>query len=161
MDLVDLTVGRRIAIALAVTLAATSWLALASHEPRPRVVVTETETTILDAVEFAPGTTALRTTSRATLDAVAATLRANPGIELVEVQAHMAGSGDAAADQALSDQRAATVRAYLVDAGVEPARLAAQGYGDTQPIDRAAPAKNERVSFLILKRSPDAGAAPE
>jgi outer membrane protein OmpA-like peptidoglycan-associated protein len=45
---------------------------------------------------------------------------------------------------------------YLVDKGVEQSRLTAQGYGETQPLDRAhtpeAWAKNERIAFLILKR---------
>jgi outer membrane protein OmpA-like peptidoglycan-associated protein len=75
------------------------------------------------------------------------------GGELVEVQSHTRADGNAAANLTLSEQRAAVVVSYLVDAGVAAPRLAAQGYGDTQPIDRAAPAKNERMSFLILKRS--------
>lgn len=141
---------------LALALAATSWRAL-TVEPseHARVVVTDTETTILDVVEFAPGTATLRTTSRPTLDAVAQTLRGNPSIELVEVQSHTSGIGDGATNKRLSDQRAAVVMKYLVDAGTAPSRLVAQGYGDTQPIDPAAPAKNERVSFLILQRAPD------
>jgi outer membrane protein OmpA-like peptidoglycan-associated protein len=70
----------------------------------------------------------------------------------IEVQGHTRGTGDEMANLELSDRRAA---AYLIDAGVAPARLVAQGYGDTQPIDRLAPAKNERISFVILKRSTD------
>ena len=56
-------------------------------------------------------------------------------------------------------QRAHSVLKYLVDKGVEEKRLTAQGYGETQPIDRrhneAAWAKNRRVAFLILKRAAD------
>jgi outer membrane protein OmpA-like peptidoglycan-associated protein len=156
MDLLDLAVGRSTAIALAFALAVTSWLALSTERAEQgRVVVTETETTILDVVEFAPGTAELRPTSRPTLDAVAATLQGNPSIELIEVQSHTSGIGDGVANQALSERRAAVVTKYLVDAGVDPSRLAPQGYGDTQPIDRTAPEKNERVSFLILRRSTD------
>ncbi len=155
MYLLDVAGGRGTALVLALALA-TSWLALpASPEPRGRVVVTDTETTILDVVEFAPGTATLRPTSRPTLDAVAATMIGNPNITLIEVQSHTQGTGDAAAHLALSDHRAQMIVTYLVDAGVSPSRLAAQGYGDTQPIDRAAPAKNERVSFMILLRSTD------
>lgn len=119
------------------------------------VTETETETTILDVVEFVPGTATLRPTSRPTLDAVAATLLGNPSIELTEVQSHTRGIGDHATNRTLSEHRAAVVVAYLVEAGLPSSRLVAQGYGDTQPIDRAAPGKNERVSFLILKRSTD------
>ena len=158
MHLLDLATGRGTTFALAVMLAITSWHAVPEPEPGGRVVVTDTETTILDVVEFVPGTATLRPSSSPILDAVAATLLGNPSIEVVEVQSHTSGLGDAAANQALSDQRAAVVVKYLVDAGVSPSRLVAQGYGDTQPIDRAVPAKNERMSFLILKRSTDVNA---
>lgn len=159
MQLLDAGVGRGTVLAGALALALTSWLALpAHHAEHPRVVVTDTETTILDVVEFAPGTATLRARSLPTLDAVAETLRGNPSIEKVEVQSHTSGIGDHGANQQLSDQRAAAVVKYLVAAGVEPSRLVAQGYGDTQPIDgsgdRTAPAKNERVAFLILQRAP-------
>jgi outer membrane protein OmpA-like peptidoglycan-associated protein len=154
MHLLDVAVARRTALALGLALAVTCWVAL-STEHEGRVVVTDTETTILDVVEFAPNTSTLRPTSGATLDAVAQTLLGNPSIQLVEVQSHTSGIGSAAANQALSEQRAAVVVQYLVDAGVDPTRLVAQGYGDTQPLDRAVAAKNERVAFLILKRSTD------
>jgi len=154
MDLLDVAMGRR--TAFVIVLAIASWLAFpAGHERRGRVVVTDSETTILDVVRFAPGTATLCTRSRPTLDAVADTLRGNPSIELVEVQSHTSGLGDGTANQALSEQRAAAIVKYLVDAGVEPSRLVAKGYGDTEPIDRASPAKNERVSFVILRRTPD------
>jgi outer membrane protein OmpA-like peptidoglycan-associated protein len=154
MDLLAVAPARATTFALA--LAFTFCLALSpEHAESGRVVVTESETTILDVVEFAPGTATLRPASNPTLDAVADTLRGNPSIQLVEVQSHTSGIGDRAANQALTDQRAAVIVKYLVDAGVEPSRLVAQGYGDTQPIDRAPPEKNERVSFLILKRATD------
>jgi outer membrane protein OmpA-like peptidoglycan-associated protein len=150
MNLLDLAVGRSTVLVFALALG--SLVFLRPEAPRGRVVVTETETTILDVVEFAPGTATLRAKSRPTLDAVADTLRGNPSIELVEVQSHTSGVGDGDANLALSEQRAGAVMAYLVAAGVAPTRLTAQGYGDTQPIARDAPVKNERIAFLILKR---------
>jgi OmpA-OmpF porin, OOP family len=153
MYLLDVVLGRGTPLVLALLIG--SWLA-APAPHRARVVVTDAETTILDVVEFEPGTASLRPTSLPTLDAVAATLRGNPSIELVEVQSHTRGVDDSTANLALSEQRAAVIVTYLVDAGVPRSRLVAEGYGDTQPIDRAMPAKNERVSFLILERSPDA-----
>jgi outer membrane protein OmpA-like peptidoglycan-associated protein len=148
--------ARTTALVLALALGFTSWLAVpADHAERRRVVVTETETTILDVVKFVPGTATLCDSSKATLDAVAQTLRGNPSIQLVEVQSHTSGVGDRAANQTLSSRRAAVVVKYLEAAGIEPSRLVAEGYGDTQPIDGDAPAKNERVAFLILKRATD------
>ena len=155
MQLLDAASARG-SVVLALALALASGVALlAEPAPRGRVIVTDTETEILDVVEFAPGTATLRPRSLPTLDAVAATLCGNPSIELVEVQSHTGGVGDETANQALTEQRAAAVVAYLVAAGVEPARLSPQGYGDTQPLARGEPAKNERVAFLIFKRSPD------
>ncbi|MEO8554501.1 MAG: OmpA family protein [Kofleriaceae bacterium] len=153
MNLLDLAVGRGTAIVMALALGSLILRPAEAPPERGRVVVTDTETTILDVVDFAPGTATLRGTSPATLDAVADTMRGNPSIELIEVQSHIRDRGDGPAALELSQQRADAVVAYLVTAGIEPARLTAQGYGDTQPIDRATPAKNERVAFLILKRA--------
>jgi outer membrane protein OmpA-like peptidoglycan-associated protein len=154
MNVFDVGLGRGTAIVLA--LAIGSGLVLFTESPpRGRVVVTDTETEILDVVEFAPGTDTLRPTSSRTLAAVAATLRGNPSIELVEVQSHTSGVGDDTANLTLSERRAAVIVRYLVDAGIDSSRLIPQGCGDTQPIDRATPAKNERVAFLILRRSTD------
>lgn len=153
MHLLDLALGRGTPLVLALLVG--SWLALPTHSPdRGRVVVTESETTILDVVEFDPGTATLRPTSQPILDAVAATLLGNPSIQLVEVQSHTSRLGDHDVSFSLSNQRAQAVVAYLVDAGVPASRLVARGYGDTQPIDPAIPANNERVSFLILARQP-------
>jgi outer membrane protein OmpA-like peptidoglycan-associated protein len=151
---IEVRFGRYLALALA--LATVSAIAVVvTDSARGRVVVTDTQTEILDVVEFAPGTATLRTTSLATLDAVAATLLGNPSIELIEVQSHTRGVGDAAANLTLTEERAAAVVAYIVSAGVDASRVVPEGYGDTQPIDHAASAKNERVSFLILQRSSD------
>jgi outer membrane protein OmpA-like peptidoglycan-associated protein len=154
MHLLERTVSRRTVVAFALALGSLLLVSAESPRERGRVVVTETETTILDVVEFAPGTATLRGTSSATLDAVAETLRGNPSIEMVEVQSHMRSAATDAADLELSQRRADVVVSYLVAAGVEPARLTAQGYGDTQPLDAkaATAAKNERIAFLILKR---------
>jgi outer membrane protein OmpA-like peptidoglycan-associated protein len=150
MNLLDLAIGRGTALLIALALGSLIFLSPDAPTHRGRVVVTDTETTLLDVVEFAPGTATLRASSRPTLDAVADTLRGNPSIELLEVQSHTRDN-----NLALSEQRAAVVVAYLVAAGVESTRLDAEGYGDTQPIDRAVPAKNERISFLIMKRTGD------
>lgn len=155
MNLLDLAVGRGTALAFALALGSLVVLRPEAPPERGHVVVTDTETTILDVVEFAPGTATLRASSRPTLDAVADTLRGNPSIELLEVQSHTGGVGDGDANLALSEQRAGEVMAYLVAAGVEPTRLVAQGYGDSQPIARDAPVKNERIAFLILRRAGD------
>jgi OmpA-OmpF porin, OOP family len=126
---------------------------------RGRVVVTDTSIEILDMVYFEYNKAVIKPESYPILDAVAATLQGNPSIQLVEIQGHTDERGDDAYNLDLSDRRAHSVRQYLIDKGVDEKRLTAQGYGETQPLDRAhnekAWAKNRRVAFLILKRATD------
>jgi OmpA-OmpF porin, OOP family len=126
---------------------------------RGRVVVTDTSIEILDVIYFEYDKAVILPKSFPILDAVAATLQGNPSIQLVEIQGHTDERGDDAYNLDLSDRRAKAVMKYLVDKGVDSKRLTAQGYGETQPLDRrhneAAWAKNRRVAFLILKRATD------
>jgi OOP family OmpA-OmpF porin len=126
---------------------------------RGRVIVTDTSIEILDMVYFEFDKAIIKSQSYPILDAVAATLQGNPSIQLVEVQGHTDERGDDAYNLDLSDRRAHAVKDYLVGKGVDEKRLTAQGYGETQPLDRnhneAAWAKKRRVAFLILKRSTD------
>jgi outer membrane protein OmpA-like peptidoglycan-associated protein len=126
---------------------------------RGRVVVTDTSIEILDMVYFEYDKAIIKKESYPILDAVAATMQGNPSIQLIEIQGHTDERGDDAYNLDLSDRRAHSVREYLIGKGVDEKRLTAQGYGETQPLDRshneAAWAKNRRVAFLILKRATD------
>ena len=55
----------------------------------------------------------------------------------------------------LTQARAESVVAYLVEKGVAPARLVARGYGETRPLalghDDEAWSKNRRVEFVIVR----------
>ena len=83
-------------------------------------------------------------------------LSANPKIT-IEVQGHTDNVGQAAYNQKLSQQRADSVKAYLVRKGVEGSRLVAKGYGMTQPLvpNTTAPnrALNRRVQFIRTEGS--------
>ena len=56
----------------------------------------------------------------------------------------------------LSQERAESVQAFLVDLGIEHERLTAEGYGPRFPIEsnttEEGRAANRRVDFLILVR---------
>ncbi len=121
-----------------------------------RTVVVDTSIEILDRVTFVNDTATLTSRSFPILDAIAATLSGNPNILVVEVQGHTDERGDAKHNLELSQQRAEVVRNYIIAQHIDPARLVAQGYGGTQPVDRghnaAAWDKNQRMAFLILKR---------
>jgi outer membrane protein OmpA-like peptidoglycan-associated protein len=124
---------------------------------RGRVTVTETSIEIIEVIYFDINKDTIKSVSFPILDEVAATMQGNPSIQLIEVQGHTDDQGDDAYNLDLSDRRAKSVVKYLVDKGVDPKRLTAHGYGETQPLDRrrnaAARDKNRRVAFLIVKRS--------
>ena len=128
---------------------------------RGRVILTGTKIEILDKVFFEYNKAIIKSESFPILDAVAATLEGNPDIQLIEVQGHTDERGNDAYNLDLSTKRAAAVKQYLIDKGIDKDRLESQGYGETQPLDNrhneAAWAKNRRVEFLIIKRSNDAG----
>jgi OmpA-OmpF porin, OOP family len=124
---------------------------------RGRVVVTDTNIEILDKIYFEYDKAVIKSESFPILDAVAATLEGNPDILLVEIQGHTDERGPDAYNKRLSNDRAAAVKTYLVDKGVDASRLESHGYGEEQPLDprsnEEAWAKNRRVEFLILKRA--------
>jgi outer membrane protein OmpA-like peptidoglycan-associated protein len=91
--------------------------------------------------------------SEAALLAVAKTLRGQPDVRCVEIQGHTDARGDAGYNLRLSLARAEAVRAWLVQAGVEPHRLTTRGFGGKSALGSndtdAGRAANRRVQFLI------------
>ena len=126
---------------------------------RGRVVVTDGKLEILDKIYFEYNKATIKSQSFPILDAIVATLEGNPGIALIEIQGHTDERGSDSYNLELSDKRAASVRTYVTDHGIDASRLQSQGYGETQPLEaksnEAAWAKNRRVEFLILKRIGD------
>ena len=71
----------------------------------------------------------------------------------LEIQGHTDNVGKPANNMILSDKRAASVKAYLVKKGIDPARLKSHGYGDSKPVQpnktAAGRAKNRRTEFNL------------
>lgn len=71
----------------------------------------------------------------------------------ITVEGHTDSDGDPAANQALSDSRAAAVVDYLKAAGIDGARLTAIGYGETRPVapNETPEGKqmNRRIDFRV------------
>jgi outer membrane protein OmpA-like peptidoglycan-associated protein len=67
----------------------------------------------------------------------------------LSIEGHTDNVGKDDYNQTLSEQRANSVRAYLLSKGIDESRLIAQGFGETQPIadnkTAAGKAKNRRV----------------
>ena len=89
---------------------------------------------------------------QATLDDVAQTLNEYPATA-VDIIGHASSDGDDASNQVLSEQRARSVRTYLVSTGMEQVRINAIGMGETKPVaDNATAAgrsANRRVEILL------------
>jgi outer membrane protein OmpA-like peptidoglycan-associated protein len=122
--------------------------------PAPaRVVVTREKLELKDKVFFDTGKATIKPVSYSLLDEVAAALKSHDEVKRVEVGGHTDSLGDAALNKSLSQQRAAAVRAYLLEKGVEPSRLEAKGYGEEKPIEPNTTPKgreaNRRVEFSI------------
>lgn len=68
------------------------------------------------------------------------------------IEGHTDARGNAAANLRLSQQRAESVREFLIALGVPPSRLSAVGKGSTEPLDPARPeaAENRRVRVVPL-----------
>lgn len=75
----------------------------------------------------------LKDESKATLDQLVAAAKAEPAWKL-EIQGHTDSTGAADHNQQLSEKRAASVKAYLVKAGIAADRLTTKGFGQSKPI---------------------------
>jgi len=65
------------------------------------------------------------------------------------VAGHTDTSGGADYNQTLSENRAETVKKYMVENGVEEANLSVVGYGETQPIANNKTAKGRALNRRI------------
>jgi len=145
----------RIVIALAFLACGGGGKPVASSGNGNPVVVTDTVFELLDPVQFTDEGEVVGNGYQ-TLDAIAATLKGNPEIQLVEIQGRVSdddGEGEAGRP-ARAQKRAEVVMAYLVKSGVAAERLSAKGYADL------AKAEASQVSFVIVKRAEPAPAAP-
>ena len=114
------------------------------------------------AITFGFDSSALQPQFRPVLDDLAMTLN-EYNQTIIEVAGHTDSVGDAAYNQNLSEQRAATVANYLAGRGVMRDRMITIGAGETRPIasndTEAGRAQNRRVEFIIT--DPADGAPPE
>jgi len=80
----------------------------------------------------------------------------NSYIKKIQIEGHASAEGDAKHNLKLSDDRAKSVRKYLVEHGVNEDRLIAKGFGITKPLasndTEEGREKNRRVEFNILEQ---------
>lgn len=108
---------------------------------------------VLDNCNFETGKADLQPGSYAVLDELVEYLKRKDD-ERVEIGGHTDNIGKAEANMILSQNRANTVRAYLLMKGISPDRVTAKGYGMDEPIEEndtaEGRAKNRRTEVKIL-----------
>jgi outer membrane protein OmpA-like peptidoglycan-associated protein len=86
------------------------------------------------------------------LNDVVTILNENPSFK-VQIDGHTDAQGKDDYNQTLSDQRAASVKAYLISKGIVEGRLSSTGYGETKPVadnkTAAGRALNRRVEMTL------------
>jgi OOP family OmpA-OmpF porin len=96
----------------------------------------------------------IRPESTPTLEEIATMLREHSDLRIA-IEGHTDNTGDDAYNQQLSDQRAQSVRALLVEKyKIDGSRLEAKGFGETKPVDSNDTAEgrqnNRRVELVRL-----------
>jgi len=108
-----------------------------------------------DRLLFDTGSATLQPASDEQLRNIAAIMKAYPNVKL-KIGGYTDNTGDASANLKLSQSRADNVRAALVQLGVAPDRLEAQGYGDEHPVaDNSTEdgrQKNRRISMRVTAK---------
>jgi OmpA-OmpF porin, OOP family len=107
----------------------------------------------LDNVEFDFGKAALRPSSFKELEEPVDYLKRKTN-ERIEIAGHTDNIGKDKENLVLSQQRANSIKQYLVKKGIKPERLIAKGYGATEPIDdnntETGRQRNRRTEVRIL-----------
>lgn len=119
-------------------------------------VIREGDNLVLDmpsGITFGVDSSTVQPTFQTTLDKVATTLNQYEKT-YIDVMGHTDSTGTDAYNQALSERRASSVANYLSSRGVQSARMATKGYGESQPkasnLDEAGRAENRRVEIRIV-----------
>ena len=119
---------------------------------------TECGIVIYDKVHFHTNKAIIKPESYPLLDAVVSIMQKHADVALVEVGGHTDARGSNKHNQDLSNRRAASVMAYMIEKGVDRDRLQSKGFGEDYPIDsnttRDGRAANRRVEFIIVDPAP-------
>jgi len=106
-------------------------------------------------IHFETASATIKAESYADLDSIVEILLDYPAIDAL-IEGHTDNVGDPEDNMILSQDRAAAVKQYITNKGVEAIRLTAKGYGETQPIAKnkteEGRAKNRRVEVKLYYR---------
>jgi outer membrane protein OmpA-like peptidoglycan-associated protein len=118
--------------------------------PRPKV-----EKLVLEGIEFDTGSANIRPSSYKVLDRNARMLRDRPKVDIMVV-GYTDSVGGESYNQKLSERRAASVKNYMVERGVDSSRIDATGRGEMSPRADNDTAfgrqQNRRIEIEITRR---------
>ena len=111
-----------------------------------------------EMVQFETDSAVLLPEGKAILDEVAAVLVEHAEIAKVRIDGNADSRATQEYNQKLSEERADSVRDYLVTKGIATERLVTRGFGENKPIGdnstNVGRYKNRRVEFHVLERTP-------
>ena len=94
----------------------------------------------------------IRAESKPTLDKIVAMLKSEQTMQLI-IEGHTDSDGSTDHNQILSQNRAESVKSYLVSAGISSSRLFTEGYGESTPVapntTATGKAQNRRVELVV------------
>ena len=98
------------------------------------------------------------------LDKVADALKSQGDDKTIVIEGHTDSQGKDDYNQGLSQRRADSVRAYLIEHGIEAGRLETKGYGESRPLvsneTEEGRIQNRRVELKVLDSDPCTPPAP-
>jgi flagellar motor protein MotB len=107
-------------------------------------------------VLFDPGQATIRSGAKGTLDKVAAALKKEYPGKQIRVEGHTDADpirvSKWKSNQELSEARAAAVKQYLAQKGVEGNSLTTRGFGSDKPKSKTDKALNRRVEIVVVTR---------
>jgi outer membrane protein OmpA-like peptidoglycan-associated protein len=124
--------------------------------PPPVAEIKEERIELKQKVEFDVAKATLLPESKTLLDQVVTIMKEHPEIERIRIEGHTDSDASDDYNLKLSNDRAASVRAYLESKGIDGKRMESKGFGESKPIgDNNTPQgkdDNRRVEIHIVKR---------
>lgn len=124
-------------------------VAVVKVAPQAKAEVPVTVTLKLEDVHFLNNSATLTPEAKGILARDIQLLKSNPKVP-VRIEGYTSKPGTDAYNQVLSQKRAATVQAYLIEKGISKDRLSTIGYGKTKATGNAK--EDRKVIFVILAK---------
>lgn len=124
-------------------------------EKPEKATVIEDKIILPEAIFFGFDSDVIKERSFKILDQIADILSQTESWDVLKIEGHTDSTGASAYNQSLSERRAASVRNYLIEKGVNPEKLEAVGFGEDDPVATnltpEGQAENRRVEFNLLR----------